>query len=430
MYQIIRANMKHLDEAARLFNAYRTFYRQPDDLPTARRFIETRMRNDESLVLLATLTERPQQAIGFVQVYKSFSSVQARPLYTLNDLFVEEPYRKHGVARRLMQEVHRLAISNGVASIQLETAPDNTAARQLYEKLGYQNTPSSYLSYSLTLPLPDIDAMPVAKVNRGNRKLVMITGVTSGLGRVMLERFDEQNWCIAGCGRSETDVAALQMQFGDKHHFESVDVSKEAAVQNWVRHVQEACGSVDLLINNASIINQSASTWDVPLNEFRTVIDINVMGTVNVLHHCKPILSEEAVIVNVSSSWGRQGDVNVGPYCASKFAVEGLSRSMAKEMTEAKSNQTLVTLDPGGGIATSMLSICSPDYMSEAPTPEEWSRVAVPYIIGINHDLHGQALTCPVVEKKKLESKGAAAGGMFSSTSAEAPAIMSSPEPS
>ena len=397
MFKIIRAGTKHLSEVSRLFNDYRVFYGKKDNLIKCEQFIADRLNRNQSHIFLATLLADPDKAIGFAQVYPRLSSVQAQSYFVLNDLFVSDEYRKQGVGRQLIETVHDFAQQSSIEKVTLETAPDNKPAQQLYERLGYKPMASDYLSFGITLP--KLTPAPMPKIDRDNRKLVVITGVTSGLGRVMVDRFDEEGLLIAGCGRSQKAINALQEQFGDKHYFASVDVTDESAVKNWLENVKNSCSEIDLLINNASIINQSAPVVDVPISEFKTVLDINVMGVVNVLHHSKSALSDEAVIVNVSSMWGREGDINVGPYCASKFAIEGLTQSAAKEMSMNESKQTMVTCDPGGGIATPMLDICSPDYVKEAPTPEEWSYKAVPFFLSIDHSQHGKALTCPTVEK-------------------------------
>ncbi len=71
--------------------------------------------------------------------------------------------------------------------------------------------------------------------NHTNKKLAVITGVTQGLGRAMVDRFDELGWTIAGCGRSEEKIKQLRSQFDSKHHFQTIDVSDEMAVSTWAK---------------------------------------------------------------------------------------------------------------------------------------------------------------------------------------------------
>ncbi|GAB1532736.1 MULTISPECIES: SDR family oxidoreductase [Brevibacillus] len=230
-------------------------------------------------------------------------------------------------------------------------------------------------------------------------KLVVITGVTRGLGREMVERFHEAGWTVAGCGRSEKEVQRLRQQFGEQHHFSVVDVSVMEQVEKWAEEIRAEVGVPDLLINNASIINRNSPVIGLAPNEFSRVMDINVNGVFYVIRAFLPFMIQRAnggVVVNISSYWGRYGEAFLSPYCASKFAIEGLTQSLAAELPEG---MAAVTLDPGGSIDTAMLRSCSPEDVDTAPNPVEWSRVAVPYIIGLGPQDNGKSLTCPPVRK-------------------------------
>jgi len=226
-------------------------------------------------------------------------------------------------------------------------------------------------------------------------KRVVITGVTQGIGRAMVDRFDELGWTVHGCGRSINKVVELRAEFAN-HNFEVVDVGDVQAVSRWADQVLNAFGAPDLLINNASIVNRNAPIWSISDEEFADVMRINVNGTVNVIRSFVPAMidAQRGMIVNMSSGWGREGEAELAPYCASKFAIEGLTQSMALELPESIG---VVALDPGGGIQTSMLAACGPQYMSGSPTPEAWSHAAVPYILRLTTKDNGKSLTCPRV---------------------------------
>lgn len=133
--QIIQAGVEHVVLAAPLFDSYRQFYRQKPDLPGATAFLTERLSRSESVLFLALDEE---EALGFVQLYPSFSSVRMRPIWVLNDLFITEAARRRGVARLLMDAALALARSAGAARLVLSTAKDNAAARTLYLSLGYR----------------------------------------------------------------------------------------------------------------------------------------------------------------------------------------------------------------------------------------------------------------------------------------------------
>ncbi|WP_369903567.1 SDR family oxidoreductase [Bacillus manliponensis] len=228
------------------------------------------------------------------------------------------------------------------------------------------------------------------------QKLVVITGVTQGLGRALIDRFTELGWTVIGCGRSAEKGKQLQSEFHNKHNFQVIDVSDTKAVDSWGKYILKQYGAPQLLINNASIVNQNAPLWMISAEEFEGVMDINVNGVVNVIRTYVPAMIEKkrGTIINISSSWGRAGEAELAPYCASKFAVEGLTQSLALELPE---ELTVVSLDPGGGINTPMLHACAPEYIASSPTAEDWSHVAIQYILSITRKDHGKALTCPEV---------------------------------
>ncbi|MGG0277900.1 SDR family oxidoreductase [Bacillus rhizoplanae] len=229
-----------------------------------------------------------------------------------------------------------------------------------------------------------------------NKKLVVITGVTQGLGRSLIDRFSELGWLIVGCGRSKSKIKQIRSQFDDKHDFQSVDVSDDKAVRAWGEYILQRYGAPDLLINNASIVNKNATLWTISSEEFANVMNINVNGVVNVIRSFVPAMihNKRGVIINISSSWGRSGEAKLAPYCASKFAIEGLTQSMALELPK---EMAVVSMDPGGSIDTPMLHSCAPEYISNSPTPEAWSNVAVPYMLSITYKDNGKSLTCPKV---------------------------------
>ncbi|MEI4803741.1 SDR family NAD(P)-dependent oxidoreductase [Bacillus sp. FJAT-51639] len=233
-------------------------------------------------------------------------------------------------------------------------------------------------------------------IREKNKKLVVITGMTQGLGRSLIDRFSELGWFIAGCGRSKDKIEQIRSQFDSKHDFQSVDISDNQAVSAWGAHILQRYGTPDLLINNASIVNKNADLWTIYSEEFANVMNINVNGAVNVIQSFVPAMihNKRGIIINISSSWGRSGEAKLAPYCASKFALEGLTQSMALELPK---ELAVVALDPGGGIHTSMLQSCAPEYVSSSPTAEDWSHVAVPYMLSITSNDNGKSLTCPKV---------------------------------
>lgn len=225
-------------------------------------------------------------------------------------------------------------------------------------------------------------------------KSVIITGVTQGLGRAMVDRFHELGWNIYGCGRSKDKIEELKKQYSKIHDFQVIDISDSQQVNNWANYILNRHKAPNLIINNASIVNQNAQLWKITAQEFENVMNVNVNGVVNVIRAFVPamVVRKEGIIINMSSSWGSEGEAELAPYCASKFAIEGITKSMALELPYG---MAVVALDPGGSISTPMLKSCAPQYINESPTPETWSHKAIQYILNITIDKNGDSLTCP-----------------------------------
>lgn len=145
------ASTADLDALAPLFDAYRQFYDQPADPDGARRFIGARVSRAESVVLVAEL---PNGALaGFCQLYPSFCSVLAQPIYTLYDLFVPPAHRQQGVAKALLAAAAERGQRDGMARLDLTTAHTNHPAQALYERMGWVQD-RVFRTYNLDLPPP------------------------------------------------------------------------------------------------------------------------------------------------------------------------------------------------------------------------------------------------------------------------------------
>jgi ribosomal protein S18 acetylase RimI-like enzyme len=144
----LRADATHLDAVAALFDAYRSFYQQPSNLEQSRAFIAERMAASESAIFLAQ--DENGEALGFVQLYPTFSSIDAHRTWLLSDLFTAPAARGRGVGRLLMNTARDFALATGAKGLVLETATDNFTAQGLYESLGYVRD-SGYYTYMLDL---------------------------------------------------------------------------------------------------------------------------------------------------------------------------------------------------------------------------------------------------------------------------------------
>jgi NAD(P)-dependent dehydrogenase (short-subunit alcohol dehydrogenase family) len=227
-----------------------------------------------------------------------------------------------------------------------------------------------------------------------DKKTVLITGVTHGLGRAMAEEFVRRGHTVLGCGRSHSEIHTLGRKFGKPHDFRAVDVSSDDAVHSWASACLAACGPPDLLLNNAGVINHNAPLWEISAREFSEVLDVNVKGTANVLRHFLPAMvkRKSGVIVNFSSGWGRSTAAEVAPYCASKWAVEGLTQALAQELP---AGMAAIPLNPGI-IHTQMLQSCFGTAAATYPSPAEWAEIAVPFLLKLGQEDNGRPMTVPI----------------------------------
>jgi len=120
---------------ARLFDAYRQFYDKPADLALATTYIGERIRNSDSIVIVAEHQDR--DLLGFCQLYPTFCSVEAVPTLSLYDLFVWPEARRRGLGKKLLLAAEHYAACNGFSRMDLMTAKTNIRAQALYESQGW-----------------------------------------------------------------------------------------------------------------------------------------------------------------------------------------------------------------------------------------------------------------------------------------------------
>ncbi|WP_318614545.1 GNAT family N-acetyltransferase [Sporosarcina sp. YIM B06819] len=143
---IVQATINDLDALTELFDLYRLFYQQPSDSEGARAFLHDRLSNEESIVFIAF---DGNEAIGFVQLYPSFSSVSMKQTWVLNDLYVKETGRGKGFGEALIRRAIAFAEEAGAKGLLLETAKDNVTAQRLYEKIGFVQETNYFYFFSV-----------------------------------------------------------------------------------------------------------------------------------------------------------------------------------------------------------------------------------------------------------------------------------------
>lgn len=223
-------------------------------------------------------------------------------------------------------------------------------------------------------------------------KQIVLTGASRGLGRALVDQFIERGHIVHGCSRSEESMRSLEQKFGEPHSFTAVNVADWESVRRWANTILESVAP-DLIVNNAALINGNAKLWEVDVDEFSRIVDVNVKGVFHVIRAFAPamVARQSGVIVNLSSGWGRSTSPEVAPYCATKWAVEGLTRALADELPYGLA---AIPLNPGV-IHTEMLESCFGEGAASYPTPERWAEKAAPFLLELDTSDNGDPLTAP-----------------------------------
>ena len=225
---------------------------------------------------------------------------------------------------------------------------------------------------------------------------IILTGATRGLGLALTTEFIRLGHTVVGCGRGSEAIFDLRMKYGAPHSFDVVDVANPTKVGMWGARALAFGEAPDLVINNAALMNTPALLWKVPAEEFANLVNVNITGVANVIREFVPamVAAKKGVIVNLSSGWGRGVSPEVAPYCASKWAIEGLTKALAEELP---AGMAAVPLNPGV-IDTDMLRQGWGEGAAVYPKPEAWARVAAPFILQLGAKDNGISLSVPDFE--------------------------------
>jgi NAD(P)-dependent dehydrogenase (short-subunit alcohol dehydrogenase family) len=210
-------------------------------------------------------------------------------------------------------------------------------------------------------------------------KVAMISGGSMGLGADLARRFVEEGADVSLCARrpeGAADLAAELRAAGGRCLVIGCDVTKEAHVEAWVASTMAEFGRVDVLVNNASILGSRRPLREVPVDEWRTVIDVNLNGAFLVAKACiEPLSATSGSMIHISSGVGDHGRPYWGAYCPSKNGLEALSEMLAGELAEAGIRSNAV--DPGA-MRTVMRAEAYPEEdPTGVPTPYEISDIFV-----------------------------------------------------
>jgi NAD(P)-dependent dehydrogenase (short-subunit alcohol dehydrogenase family) len=191
----------------------------------------------------------------------------------------------------------------------------------------------------------------------------------------MALEFAKRGWQVAGGARDLKGLSDLEKQLRPPYLIRSLDVTQPHDVDSFALEDKESLGVPELLVNNAGLINQNAPLTQVSADEFAGVLAVNLGGIHNMIRSFVPMMEDKGrgIIVNFSSYWGQSTAPEVGPYCATKWGVEGLTRSLAQELPKG---MAAVAFNPGV-INTEMLQSAFGEQALSYHNPDEWALEAV-----------------------------------------------------
>ena len=162
-----------------------------------------------------------------------------------------------------------------------------------------------------------------------HQRVVLVTGASTGIGRLCAERLAASGWRVFGAARS---AGAIEAAPGSNLDWLPMDVTDDVSVQTAIDTILAQTGRIDAIVNNAGF-SMRGSVEDVPMEEARAVFETNFFGALRVCRAAAPALrARGGYIVNMSSLAGVVGLPFTGHYCATKFALEGLSECLRYEM--------------------------------------------------------------------------------------------------
>lgn len=170
----------------------------------------------------------------------------------------------------------------------------------------------------------------------GDRRVALITGGSRGLGAGLVSAFLNAGYCVETCSRSRTEVVcAWEEDPGTRRrfHFCAADVSDRHQAERFVKDAAARRGRVDVLVNNAGVAREGviALFGDDDLDQ---VVDLNLKGTIYVTRAASRAMlaRRSGKIINISSVVGMSGYRGLSVYAATKAALDGLTRSLAREL--------------------------------------------------------------------------------------------------
>jgi 3-oxoacyl-[acyl-carrier protein] reductase len=180
-------------------------------------------------------------------------------------------------------------------------------------------------------------------------KIVLVTGSSRGIGAEMIKAFGKRgatcvvNYFTDPQGQNKADAANVAEELKDPLVIDS-DVTQPQQVEAMMKQIQDRHGGLDVLVNNSGII-RDRTIKKMSLEEFESIMRVNLTGTFNVTQKAMPILRNGGRVINMSSVSGQMGLFGQANYSSSKAAIIALTKVSAREL--ARQNITVNAIAPG-----------------------------------------------------------------------------------
>jgi NADP-dependent 3-hydroxy acid dehydrogenase YdfG len=209
------------------------------------------------------------------------------------------------------------------------------------------------------------------------QKVALITGASSGIGKATAEALADTGVRVALAARREDELQQLAERIdsaGGDALVVQTDVTDTDDVRETVEKIQERFGRLDILVNSAGMMVLD-QVEDADMTEFQRMVDVNVLGLMEVTQAVLPIMQRQKSghIVNISSLAGRKSFPGAGGYSASKYAVNGFSDALREEFTGKETEYIRVTDIEPGFVETELSEGLPPEWM-ETLDPEDVAR--------------------------------------------------------
>ena len=176
-------------------------------------------------------------------------------------------------------------------------------------------------------------------------KIVVLTGASSGIGYSLLNYFVKEGARVYGSSRNERELTTESKQ---ECNFELLDLADELNVEKYVKTILQKENRIDILINNAGVAHNLALVEEINSEMLNSVVRDNLLPTFNMMKYTIPIMKKNnsGTIINISSRAGRRAVPKLSAYTAAKFAVRGLTESVAKEVQDT--GIKCISISPAG----------------------------------------------------------------------------------